>query len=115
MQRPQFRMIRHADTADTRQRLREGADDEVDLREHSLGLGAAEPGCAVRSKRMRLVHQNVRAMGAADVHDVAQRRDVAANRIQAFDHDEPIPPAVREPVELPPQALRRVVTERHHL
>ena len=64
---------------------------------------------------MRLVHQNVRAIRVADVNDVAQRRDVAANRIQAFDHDEPIPPAAGEPFELPPQTLRRVVTERHHL
>ena len=115
MQRPQFRMIRHADAANAGQRLREGPDDEVDAIEDALILGAAQTGRTVRAERVRFVDQQVRAVRAAHVNDVAQRRDVAANRIQAFDHDEPIPPAAGEPFELPPQTLRRVVTERHHL
>ena len=47
MQRAQLRMIRHADAADAGQRLREGADDEVDLIEDALLFGAAE----ARSRR----------------------------------------------------------------
>ena len=41
---------------------------------------------------MRFVHQDVGAVGAAHVDDLAQRRDVAANRIQPFDDDQPVAP-----------------------
>ena len=39
---------------------------------------------------MRLVDEQVRAVGAAHVDDLAQRRDVAANRIQPLDDDQPV-------------------------
>ena len=41
---------------------------------------------------MRLIHEQIRAVLATHVDDVAQRRHVTANRIQAFDHDEAVAP-----------------------
>ena len=43
MQRAQLGMVRYADAADARKRLREGTDDEVDVLQHPLVLGAAAP------------------------------------------------------------------------
>ena len=39
---------------------------------------------------MRLVDQQIRLVRPADVDDLAQRRDVAANRIQPLDDDQPV-------------------------
>src|SRR5262245_16731882 len=115
MQHAQFRVIRDADPADAGQRLREGADDEVHLVEHPLILGAAESPRAVGPERVRLVDEEVRTVRAADVDDVAQRRDVAADRIETFDDDQPVPLLRRQPLELLAQAVGRVVTEADHL
>jgi hypothetical protein len=52
---------------------------------------------------MRLVHEQVRTVLATHVHDVAERRHVAANRIQAFDYDEAVAPdavSFGQPLEL---------------
>jgi hypothetical protein len=114
MQRAQLGVVGHADAADPRQRLREGADHEVHFTEHTLRLGTAESGGAIGAERMCLVHEQVRPVLATHVHDVAQRRHVAANRIQAFDHDEAVAPdavSLGQALELLAQALGGVMAE----
>ena len=111
VQRAQLRMIRHADAADAGQRLRERADDEVDLVEDALILGAAEAGGAVGAERVRLVDEQVGAVRAADVDDVAQRRDVAADGIQPFDDDQPVALAAPAAARASCAGSRRVVPE----
>ena len=84
VQRSQLRVVRHADAANARERFREGADDEIDLIENALLFGAAQAGRAIRAERMCLVDQQVRAVRAAHFDDLAQRRHVAADRIQTL-------------------------------
>src|SRR5437588_10760392 len=104
-------MVRHADATDARERFREGADDEIDAVEDALILGAPEASRAIRAERMRFVDEQVGAVRAADVGDVEERRHVAANGIQPFDDDEPVALAPRQPLQLPAQAVGRIVTE----
>src|SRR5437867_7939904 len=100
MQRTKFRMIRYADAADATQRLRERAHHEVDVLEHALRFGAAQPGRSIRAERVRFVDAEMRAVRPTDVHDRSKRRDVAADRIEPFDDDETIAQTFGQPVEL---------------
>src|SRR5437763_8425241 len=106
MQRAQLGMVRYADAADARKRLREGTDDEVDVLQHALVLGAAAPRRAVGAQRMRFVDQEVRVVRATDLDDLAQRCDVAADRIEAFDDHQTVAIAARQALELLSQTLR---------
>ncbi len=58
-------VVRHAEAADACQRLRERADDEVDLVEHALSFGTAESARAVRAERVRFVDHEAGAGLAA--------------------------------------------------
>ena len=69
------------------------------------------PVRSVGAERMRLVHENVGAVGPADVDDLAQRRDVAADGVQPFDDDQPVASLRGQPLQLLAQALGRVVAE----
>ena len=64
---------------------------------------------------MRFVDQQIRAVRAAHVDDLAQRGDVASNRVQPFDDHETVALRARQPFQLLTQALRRIVTEPDHL
>jgi hypothetical protein len=60
---------------------------------------------------MRFVHEHVRPMFAADVDNLFERGDVAANRIQPLDDDQPIARATRQPLQFLAQAFGRIVAE----
>jgi hypothetical protein len=105
VQRTKLGVIRHAHAADARERLGEGADDEVDLVEHALILGAAQTVGAIGAQRVGFVDEQVRMMRPADADDVAQRRDVAADRIQPLDDDQPVRLGARQPFQLLAQAV----------
>jgi hypothetical protein len=61
------------------------------------------------------VDEQVRAVGATHLDNLPERRDVAANRIEPFDDDQPIALPRGEALELLAQALGRVVPEGHDL
>ncbi len=79
-------VVGHAVAADGAQALGEGADHEVDLVQHAFLLGQAASAPAQHAHRVGLVHQDVGAVGAADLDDRLQRRDVAEHRIDPLDH-----------------------------
>jgi hypothetical protein len=54
---------------------------------------------------MRFVDHDVRAVRARDLDQLAQRRDVALDRIQPFGDDQAVALILREPLELLAQAL----------
>ena len=56
-------MVGDAEAADRADRLGEGADDEVDVVDHALGLGDAAAVLADEAHRMGLVDQHHRAVG----------------------------------------------------
>ena len=81
-------MVGDAEAADRADRLGEGADDEIDVVDHALGLGDAAAVLADEAHRMRLVDQHHRAIGLGDRDHLLQRRDVAEHRIDAFEDDQ---------------------------
>ena len=64
MQRAQLLVIRHADAADARQRLRKRADDEVHLSRTPCASAQPRPRRSERAERMRFVDHQIRAVGA---------------------------------------------------
>jgi hypothetical protein len=61
----ELRVVRDAEPADRADRLRERADDEVDLVDHPLQLGHAAAVLADEAHRVRLVDQHHRAVRLA--------------------------------------------------
>jgi hypothetical protein len=78
-------VIRHGISADPGERLREGADHEIDRIEHPLLFGTTQTVVTVSAERVRFVDHQPGAGGAARGRDLAQRGHVPAYRIQAFD------------------------------
>ena len=81
----------------------------------SCASAQPRPVGAVGAERVRFVDHQIRAVAAAHLDDLLERRHVAANRIEPFDDDQTIALAGREALELLAQALRRVVPEGHDL
>src|SRR5215470_8517833 len=98
-------MVGDAGAADARQRLRERADNEVDIAQHALIFRASKAGSPEGAERVRFVYEDVRPMAARHLDDVAQRRYVAPDRIQTLDDDQAVPLAGRQALELLAQAL----------
>ncbi len=78
-------------------------------------LGAAEAGRPESAERVGFVNDQIRAVGAAHVHDLAKRRHVAANGVEPFDHDQPVALPGWQALEFLAQALRRIVAKRDDL
>ena len=66
-------------------------------------------------ERVRFVDHQVGAVVAAHVRDFPQRRHVAPNGVQPLHDDQAIALALRQALELLPQALRRIVAKADHL
>jgi hypothetical protein len=58
---------------------------------------------------MGLIHQEVGVVRPAHLDDIGERRDVASNRIEALDDDQPVLLTLRQARQLLPQALGGIV------
>src|SRR6201981_1593555 len=98
-------MIGSANPHNTAERLRKRAADEIHVVQDPLRFGTAKARGPIGAERVRLVDEQIRAVLAAGGNDFPERRDVAANRIQTLYDDKAVPVAMRQPLELSPEAV----------
>src|SRR5438067_2294569 len=114
MERLEGRVVRDAEAADARQRLRKSTDDEIDLVEHACGFGAAQTASAVRAERVRFVDEEEGSHLATNGGDLGERRLVAADRVETFD-DHEAPAGIDLSAKLASQIRCRVVAKSKYL
>src|SRR5205085_8683452 len=81
-------MVRDAEPAHRSDRLRESADDEIDVVDDALCFGDAAAMLSDESHRVRFVHKDHGPVRLGDSNHLLERRDVAEHRIDPFEDDE---------------------------